>query len=194
MSKRKVTLKLTSQKDLVVHESEARTYGDLQKELPNIKWDGMRVVERSSKNTLQADDALLPAGDFLLFVVPEKVKSGNDMPKLDIDNASYNEMRSHASMLNKVKNANIPMGGSKDDIKKAVKAYYASTTKSTDEASNDVAVIENARKNINDAIDSILRVASKPPVEIVKEVEYVIKTSLEDLDAELASLKKQFRL
>ena len=80
MSKRKVTLKLTSQKDLVVHESEARTYGDLQKELPNIKWDGMRVVERSSKNTLQADDALLPAGDFLLFVVPEKVKSGNDMP------------------------------------------------------------------------------------------------------------------
>ena len=46
-SKRQVTLKLTTQKDLIKHESEARTFGELKAELKNVKWDGMRVVERS---------------------------------------------------------------------------------------------------------------------------------------------------
>ena len=68
---REVVLKLTTQKDLIKHQSEARTFGELKKEMRQVKWSGMRVVERSTKATLQMADAVLPQGDFILFLVPE---------------------------------------------------------------------------------------------------------------------------
>ena len=126
---REVVLKLTSQKDLVKHESEARTFGELKKEMRQIKWSGMRVVERASKSTLQMDDAVLPQGDFLLFLVPEKVKSGRkstggaDVLSGPIEDCKYNELRSHMSWLNRNKDANLDMSGGTAELQKELKKY-----------------------------------------------------------------------
>lgn len=127
---RKAILKLTTQKDLVTHETNAQTFGELKKDMPQIKWSGMRVVERSTKTTLQMDDAVLPQGDFILFLVPEKVKSGRKttggiekLPK-PVEECSYNECRSHMSWLNRNKGANLDMSGGTDDLRLQLMDYY----------------------------------------------------------------------
>lgn len=185
MSKRNVTLKLTTQKDLIVVESDARTFGELKKQLTNVKWDGMRVVERSTKNTLQMDDAVLPATDFVLFLVPEKVKSGAE---LDIDNSSYNDLRSHISMLNKVKNAELSLDGKVDDLRATLKQYYGQIPAETEDQ---IAVIEECRAKINEAIDAIIENAKTNPVE---KTDYVFKTSLKDLEEEVSEIKSCLKL
>lgn len=198
-NKRKVTLKLTTQKDLIKHESNARTYGELQSELKDVKFSGMRVVERSTKMTLQHDDAILPAGDFVLFLVPEKVKSGMGNKKLsDVSTAGYNELRSHASHLNKKHGATIPMSGGTEDIRKAVKAYYdtknpAAPKALSGESTDRIAAIEEARTKINEAIDVIIANAGSAKV-VEDATEYLIKVSLDDLEDELKSIKNALKL
>jgi len=134
---RKVVLKMTTQKDPIEHQSEARTFGELKKELRQVKWSGMRVVERGTKTTYQMDDAVLPQGEFLLFLVPEKVKSGRktsggteELSK-PIDECSYNECRSHMSWLNRNKGAGLDMSGGTDDLKRELKKYYKDTPAGT---------------------------------------------------------------
>ena len=127
---REVVIKSSAQKDLIKHESAAQTFGELKKEMKQIKWSGMRVVERSSKATLQMDDAILPQGDFLLFLVPEKVKSGKktsggtEKLSKNIEECNYNECRSHISWLNKNKDANLDMSGGTDDLRLQLMEYY----------------------------------------------------------------------
>jgi hypothetical protein len=199
MSTRKVTLKVTSQKDLIKVESNARTFGELKKEIKDVKWSGMRVVERSTKHTLQDDAALLPAGEFTLFLVPEKVKSGGNKKvgkkKLkDVDGASYNDLRSHASFLNSMKGAKVAMNGGTEDLRKAVKAYYAALeTPGTEDDNEAIAAIEAARGSINAAIDAIIENAGKGGV-VEDTTEYLIKVSVDDLDDELAEIKKALKL
>lgn len=199
MSKRKVTLKVTSQKELIKEESAARTFGELKKEMSTVKWDGMRVVVRETKNTLQDPSALLPAGDFVLFLVPEKVKSGGKdkkkkLKKIDVDTASYNDLRSHASVLNNLKSAGIAMNGGTENLRKAVKAYYAALeTPGTEDDDAALAAIEEARANINAAIDAIIENAGKGGAP-VDTAEYIVKVTAEDLDAEYADLKKALKL
>lgn len=120
---------MTSQKDLIKHKSGATTFGELKKEMKQVKWSGMRVVERSTKATLQMDDAVLPQGDFVLFLVPEKVKSGRKteggVEKLDdINTANYNELRSHMSWLNRNKGCSLNMAGGTEDLRRRLKDYY----------------------------------------------------------------------
>jgi len=194
-SKRKVTLKLTTQKDLIVVDSNARTFGELKAEMNTVKWDGMRVVVRSTKNTLQDDDALLPAEDFVLFLVPEKVKSGGTKKKLkDIAGAKYNDLRSHASFLNKMKDAQIAMNGGTEELRSAVQAYYDNKdgVKATPDV-DPVQAIEEARTNINAAIDDIIKNASNP-VAVEDTTEYVVKVSVDDLESEIQDIKKALKL
>ena len=205
-SKRSVKLKVTTQKDLIKVESSARTFGELKSELSNVKWDGMRVVVRETKNTLQDDGAVLPGGDFILFLVPEKVKSGMAKKSLkNIATASYNDLRSHASHLNKKKNAGIPVTGGTEQIRKAVQAYYdkmnpakaakeapAEDAGNVDEAK---AVIENAGAKIKEAIDVILANAGVTRETVVEDTtEYALKVSMDDIDSEFAQLKKALKL
>jgi hypothetical protein len=199
MSKRKVTLKLTTQKDLVVRESEARTFGELKSEFSDIKFDGMRVVERSTKNTLQMDDAILPATDFVLFVVPEKVKSGYHMPVIDVETASYNELRSYISTLNKIKNANIPINGKIENLRNGLRQYLKGTETPDDlkpvvEEATSIEIIQECKNQINRAIDTLIEVVEKASATSVPAEEYVIKTTLKDLENEVDEIKKSLKL
>jgi len=187
-SKRQITLKLTTQKDLIKHESDARTFGELKAELSQVKWDGMRVVERSTKNTLQIDDAILPAQDFLLFLVPEKVKSGQVEEIEDIENAPYNTLRSHISFLNKVKDANININGGVEEIRGRLKDFYS---KDEEDISDLVEVIEAAQRKINEAIDVLIETAK---LGVPDKTEYLVKTSIDDLADEFAAIKSSLKL
>ena len=200
MSKRLVTLKLTTQKDVIKHESAARTYGELKKELSNVKWSGMRVVERTNKTTLQHSDAVLPATDFVLFLVPEKVKSGfgnkKGLKKLkDINKASYNDTRSHISFLNKVKDAGIAMDGGVGELRERLNSYYGKDASAPIESiASAVEVIEGHRAGINKAIDAIVEAAKAAPQVVEDTTEYLVKTSVNDLENEINELKSALSL
>ena len=198
MSKRLVTLKLTTQKDVIKHESAARTFGELKKELNGVKWSGMRVVERTKKITLQHSDAVLPATDFVLFLVPEKVKSGlgKGLKKLkNIDSASYNDTRSHISFLNKVKDAGIAMDGGVGELCARLNSYYGKDTAAPIESiASAVEVIEGHRVGINKAIDAIVAAAQAGPQVVEDTTEYLVKTSVDDLENEISELKSALSL
>lgn len=197
MNKRTVTLKLTSQKDVISFESSARTFGDLKKEMKDVKWDGMRVVERVSKNTLQMDDAILPGTDFLLFLVPEKVKSGHLEEIGNIDEASYNECRSHISYLNKEEDADICMSGGLNDLRERLNDYYnddedlLSDCDDDDDEIDAITAIENAREKINEAIDLIIANSGNLGKD---ETEYLFKLSIDDLEKEVINIKSKLAL
>jgi hypothetical protein len=198
MSKRLVTLKLTTQKDVIKHDSAARTFGELKKELNNVKWTGMRVVERTNKTTLQHSDAVLPATDFVLFLVPEKVKAGfgKGLKKLkNIDSASYNDTRSHISFLNKVKNAGIAMDGGVGELRERLNSYYGNDKAAPIESiASAVEVIEGHRVGINKAIDAIIEAAKAGPQVVEDTTEYLVKTSVDDLENEIKELKSVLSL
>lgn len=194
MSKRTITLKLTTQKDLVVRESEARTFGELKADLSDIKWDGMRVVERTSKNTLQMDDAILPATDVLLFVVPEKVKSG----AVDVETATYNELRSEISRLNKQEDAGIPIEGKVDELRNGLREYYEGTDTPDEflpmeaEEATVTEILTICKNQINDAIDTLIKTLDSES--LCDDEEYVIKTTVKDLENEVSEIKKSLNL
>jgi hypothetical protein len=200
MSKRKVTLKLTTQKDLIHAESGARTYGELKQELKDVKFDGMRVVVRETKNTLQDEAALLPPGDFVLFLVPEKVKSGGGKVKKglkklkNIATAGYNDLRSHGSYLNNVKKAGLDLNGGVDTLRETIQKYYDGANPASAAnapAGNPVAEIEEARAKINAAIDQIIASAGVP---VEDTTEYLVKTSVDDLESEIQEIRKALNL
>lgn len=197
MSKRKVTLKVTTQKNLIVREVEARTFGELKNELSDINFDGMRVVERSTKNTIEMDEAILPATDFLLFVVPEKVKSGKPTTKFDVETASYNELRSHISMLNRVKNAEIPMNGKVEDLRDNLRQYLKGYETPEDlkpavEEATPIEIIQACKQEIVKSIDILLETVANISTSVQEE--YVIKTTVKDLEDEINQIKKSLKL
>lgn len=70
-------------------ESDATTYGQIKNEL-GVAPGSMKVVVRETKVTLEADDAVLPEGDFTLYLFPGKVKSGwDDYDAADEDDVDY---------------------------------------------------------------------------------------------------------
>lgn len=191
---REVVLKMTTQKDLIKHQSAARTFGELKKEMRQVKWTGMRVVERASKATLQMDDAVLPQGDFLLFLVPEKVKSGRktsggteELSK-PIEECSYNECRSHMSWLNRNKDANLNMSGSTSNLQKQLKKYYKKEGGQTS-ATKQVAPKAEPKKPSKKNVEKVKK-AKKKGLFAKKEKEVVPTDPIEIIEASRDRINK----
>lgn len=60
-------------------ETNVRTLGELKPILreQEIDYSGMKMLVGETKNELNVDDAILPEGDFKLYLVPQKTKSGS---------------------------------------------------------------------------------------------------------------------
>jgi len=60
-------------------DSNASTWGALKSEISaqGMSPEGMKAVLRTTKATLEMDDAVLPEGDVTIFLTPGKVKSGD---------------------------------------------------------------------------------------------------------------------
>ena len=62
-------------------ETFATTYGELKIDLKKekISLKDKRVIVREGKVSLELDEAVLPAGNFLIYLFPQKVKSGSEL-------------------------------------------------------------------------------------------------------------------
>jgi len=61
--------------------SDATTWGDLQPDLTRagVRFEGMKAMTNPGQVTLESLQAELPDGEFQLFIMPQKVKSGYDL-------------------------------------------------------------------------------------------------------------------
>ena len=67
--------------------TSAVTYADLKAEI-DLNFEDKKVIIRETRNTLESDAAILPEGDFTLFVYPTRVKSGHGYEQL-----GYHDLR-----------------------------------------------------------------------------------------------------
>ena len=60
-------------------DTDVRTLGELKPLLRQreINYEGMKMLVGETRNELGVDEAVLPEGDFKLYLMPEKTKSGN---------------------------------------------------------------------------------------------------------------------
>ena len=88
---RTITVYSTSGRNGINVITDVQTWGALKTELSTkqIQHDKMKAVIGETKNTLEAPNAVLPEGDFSLFLMPLRTKSG-----IDVQNMSYKELRS----------------------------------------------------------------------------------------------------
>jgi hypothetical protein len=76
---RKVRFYSTAGQTNVQHEFQGTTFGELKELMKtnNISYSGMKCVVGETKLTVEHDQAILPDGDFTLFIMPVKTKSGS---------------------------------------------------------------------------------------------------------------------
>ena len=66
-------------------ETNISTLGELKPLLRQreINYDGMKMLVGETKNELSVDEAILPEGDFKLYLMPAKTKSGVDFDEME---------------------------------------------------------------------------------------------------------------
>ena len=66
-------------------ETNISTLGELKPLLRQreINYDGMKMLVGETKNELSVDEATLPTGDFKLYLMPAKTKSGVDLDEME---------------------------------------------------------------------------------------------------------------
>ena len=66
-------------------ETNVSTLGELKPLLRQreIDYNGMKMLVGETKNELSVDEATLPTGDFKLYLMPAKTKSGVDLDEME---------------------------------------------------------------------------------------------------------------
>jgi hypothetical protein len=97
-----VTISSSSSDGLKTVQTNATTWSALRDDLEDagVSTSNMKGIVRSTRNTLESDDAAIPNEDFTLFLVTREIKSGFDNAQMmrDLRDAienSYNEIISN---------------------------------------------------------------------------------------------------
>ena len=180
MTNRVLKLKVLTQSELVKVETSARTFGELKKEAVvaalGIDWSSAKLIDRASKASFEVDEAVLPATDAIMFVMPTKSKAG----------ASY-----QAELRAKIK-----------DLKEAgveVPFNYTHATNSQMEAF--LASVETVEEE-TPCTETLEVITLKPgkyilqvegvDIDEVEEIQLVDDTTLDDLEDEAQMLMGKF--
>ena len=77
MSRKIIVVSTTKTTPSVIY-STSRTWGQLQNEISGTfgNVSSMRAVVKETKNDLSSSEAVLPEGDFTLFLTPKQIKAG----------------------------------------------------------------------------------------------------------------------
>lgn len=92
---RKVTVYSTKGKSNAVITTDVATWGELQPLLTAEGYDlnSLNATENINRTDLINTGAVLPEGEFTLFLRPKQTKSGSDEEEVDLETASFRELR-----------------------------------------------------------------------------------------------------
>lgn len=140
---RKLRLKIGLQAQLMDITTDVRTFGEF-KSLPQVQelsidWGQNKLIDRETKNSFDIDEAILPAIESILFVVPSKTKSGG---------LSYAEAKKKIlQLIEEGKMEKISwMGKSTEDLNKLLQEQNFETTTIN-------SVVDNSDCNVGESSD-----------------------------------------
>lgn len=174
---RKISLKLLTQSELVVVNTNARTFGEFKQEVANLQidWSSAKLIDRASKASFEMDEAILPAVDSIMFVMPTKSKAG----------ASYQaELRTKIKEL-KENGVDVPFNYS-HATNAQMEAFLASVESSEEE------VTTHEEETVTDDVIYLKPGRYVVIVEGESIPKVVDTTTLEDLQVEAEELKRKF--
>lgn len=180
-NKRVIKLKLLTQTALHVVETSARTLGEFKTEISDldIDWSSTKLIDRETKASFEVDEAVLPAINAIMFVMPTKSKAGADL--------SYKEVKAKIKAY-KAGGGNVPFNYTRATTSELNKFWSSvetinEVTESVEEDTNEVITLSPGTYTV---------VVEGDVVELVEEVTVVDCTTEEDLDAEAKELRKSF--
>ncbi len=149
-----ITVVATKNGRIKKYTTDARTWGDL-KELIQDEYDltNLKSTENVNKTTLEHIDAVLPEGDFRLFLRPSKTKSGG----FDVTGKGFKDLRALVT-TDEIKNhLNTIVPGknwtqlSTADLAKGLESFGGSSTESAptvQEVTNDVTAVAETGEEV----------------------------------------------
>ena len=186
---RVIKLKVLSQSELVKVETSARTFGELKKEEAvaalGIDWTSAKLIDRASKASFEVDEAVLPATDAIMFVMPTKSKAGADLPYKEVV-AKINEFKAAGGV--------VPfntVGKSTAKLNEFWNSVQATKSVSEELASENCKESENLEVITLKPGKYILQVEGVD-IDEVEEIQLVDDTTLDDLEDEVQMLMGKF--
>jgi hypothetical protein len=155
---RKISFKLLTQVQLESIETDARTLGQLKSEINSnrnlsgkIRFGEVQLVDRDTKVTYDSlDDAILPATDCIMFVVPKKTKSG---AKPDLDSMTFTQLKELAEKLEEEDdNLMFDTDGTAAELYDELNDYYDNLP----DVAEEVKTIKDSLIEVTDIINDIL--------------------------------------
>lgn len=181
MTVRTLKLKVLTQNELVKVETSARTFGEFKAEVTElgIDWSSVKLIDRASKATYEVDDAVLPATDAIMFVMPTKSKAGCDL--------SYKEAKEAVKQF-KANGGNVPFN------------YTQASTEQLNKFLASVASVQEIAEELEEESDQVIylkpgvyTIVVESDLDDVEEVNLIDYTTEEDLAAEAEELKKALK-
>lgn len=195
---RKLRLKIGLQTQLMDITTDVRTFGEF-KSLPqvqdlDINWDQNKLIDRETKNSFDIDEAILPAIESILFIVPSKTKSGS---------LTYSEAKK--KILTLIEEGEIEkitwMGKSTADLNKIISDWEATTPEVISEIEKDndlVGEIEQLLNQIGSKVKQLSTQRGDSSTSVAIELEKFKQTlvsyvTTDDLTLEAEMLQLKFK-
>ena len=167
-TKRKVLIYSTVGNNSTEIESGAKLWNELQAQLQQKvgieNFTRLKCVVGETKVTLESPNAVLPEGNFTLFVLPKKNKSG-----IDLNTASYKEMKAMVKDIiadnPDTKKTYFTVGGknwtqlSTDIMRKSLQKYFSENAENTANVADVVESVANSKEEFyidDDDIDRVI--------------------------------------
>jgi hypothetical protein len=171
-AKRQVTLYNTVGQNKKVLDSEASCWKDLKTELSNlnISFNNMRAIVGGSNVTLESPNAILPETDFLLFLFPIKVKSGNCFDEDDGIEMNTNGFSHHFDYA-KDTVENYLFANAKEEIKVRLQLIINGCNKNKEYAEKLLEIIESAELSNQTPSDPAIQELAAEAARIAKSLD-----------------------
>lgn len=183
---RTLSLKVLTQNELVKIETNASTFGEFKKEPSvtalGIDWSSAKLIDRGTKNSIEVDEAVLPATDSILFVMPTKSKAGMAL--------GYKEVKAKIKEF-KERGGVVPFNYTQASTEQLNKFW--DTVKGGETLSQEPANESEDPENVFYLKPGTYTLVVEGNETEVEEVHLVDTTTLEDLEDEAKQLKKLFK-
>ena len=205
---RTIKLKVLTSDKLVSIETSARTFAEFKAEQAvkdlNIDWSSATLIDRASKASFLVDDAVLPAINSIMFIMPTKSKAGGEL--------SYKEAKEKILQYKEaggdLKGFNF-VGKSAKDLNEFLSSLSANTpvaAKSISQKAKEI--VGSATKSVKQEVIGLIQdnwseegpreVIKEVNVEVIKEVgiptdQLVDSTTLDDLSKEAKELQSRLK-
>lgn len=132
MSTRKIKVVSTVGVSGVI-ETNVSTLGELKPLLRQreIDYGGMKMMVGETRNELNLDDAVLPEGDFKLYLMPSKTKSGNRQAIIELENCKedlsklYSKIGNTIATLRRAPSPTVKVDSDVEDLKRLAGSFEA---------------------------------------------------------------------